>query len=131
MDLYMVSVFNAGNGLRGGNSRGLPDAAISMRMMQAIAATLNLSETTFVTSSTRDSYDVRIFTPREELPGRRTPDLGDLLGPRSPTGCRVRPAGSSKAGETLVTRKGDRLWFARGRGPPRTSRTGVRRCLSR
>lgn len=46
--------------------------------MQAIAAWLNLSETTFVLPATdgRADYRVRIFTPRQELPFAGHPSVG-------------------------------------------------------
>ncbi len=46
--------------------------------MQEIAQEMNYSETTFITSSQKHSggYDVRIFTPKEELPFAGHPTLG-------------------------------------------------------
>lgn len=51
--------------------------------MQAIAREVNLSETTFVTRTGDDRYDVRIFTSTEELPFAGHPSLGTAwaLGP--------------------------------------------------
>lgn len=74
----MVSVFHAGDPYRGGNPLAVfPDAAeLDPGQMQAIAQTLDLSETAFVTGGDGDSYDVRIFTPREELPFAGHPTLG-------------------------------------------------------
>jgi trans-2,3-dihydro-3-hydroxyanthranilate isomerase len=48
------------------------------RQMQRIARETNFSETTFVTSSeeSRGGYDVRIFTPNEEIPFAGHPTLG-------------------------------------------------------
>ena len=92
-----------------------PDAGnLSGPQMQAIAREMNLSESTFVTSTTADSYDVRIFTPGEELPFAGHPTLGtawllarlDLL---SATSVVQR----SPAGETPVTLDGDTAWFER------------------
>ncbi|MGL6222644.1 MAG: PhzF family phenazine biosynthesis protein, partial [Steroidobacteraceae bacterium] len=61
--------------------------------MQAIAAWLNLSETTFVLPSTQAGadYRLRIFTPRQELPFAGHPSVGTahavlergLVGPRN------------------------------------------------
>ncbi len=116
MDLYVVSVFNSGNALRGGNPLAVfPDAGeLSGDQMQAIAATLNLSETTFVSGVTGDSYEVRIFTPREELPFAGHPTIGTswVLShlDRIEGDSFVQRSG---AGETRVTRRGDRLWFLR------------------
>lgn len=51
--------------------------------MQALAREVNLSETTFVTVQAPDRYDVRIFTPFDELPFAGHPTLGTawVLGP--------------------------------------------------
>lgn len=51
--------------------------------MQAIAREVNLSETTFVTRTGDDAYDVRIFTASAELPFAGHPSLGTAwaLGP--------------------------------------------------
>lgn len=75
---YIVDVFAeeryAGNQLAVVRGAGnLPDATL-----QKIAAEMNYSETTFVLSDEeRDSgYDVRIFTPREEVPFAGHPTLG-------------------------------------------------------
>jgi trans-2,3-dihydro-3-hydroxyanthranilate isomerase len=50
---------------------GLDDAT-----MQALALEIGFSETTFVTAVRPDGYDVRIFTPEEELPFAGHPTLG-------------------------------------------------------
>jgi trans-2,3-dihydro-3-hydroxyanthranilate isomerase len=67
---YIVDVFAqekyAGNQLAVFRGAGhLPDATL-----QKIAAEMNYSETTFVLSDEKrdGGYDVRIFTPREEVP---------------------------------------------------------------
>ena len=112
----MVSVFHAGDPYRGGNPLAVfPNAGdLDASQMQAIAATLNLSESTFVSGSDESSYDVRIFTPREELPFAGHPTLG--------TACTLRHLGRltsesfvqrSPAGETEVTAEGDVLYFRR------------------
>jgi len=44
--------------------------------MQALALEIGFSETTFVTAVRPDGYDVRIFTPEEELPFAGHPTLG-------------------------------------------------------
>lgn len=44
--------------------------------MQAVAREVNLSETTFVTARHDDGYEVRIFTPYDELPFAGHPSLG-------------------------------------------------------
>lgn len=81
----IVDVFTdrplAGNGL----CVVAPPAGVSVpdEMMRAIARAVNLSETTFVTRTGDDRYDVRIFTPEEELPFAGHPSLGTAwtLGP--------------------------------------------------
>jgi trans-2,3-dihydro-3-hydroxyanthranilate isomerase len=50
---------------------GLDDAT-----MQALALEIGFSETTFVTAIRPDGYDVRIFTPEDELPFAGHPTLG-------------------------------------------------------
>lgn len=51
--------------------------------MQAVAREVNLSETTFVTVTGDDRYDVRIWTPAGELPFAGHPSIGSawVLGP--------------------------------------------------
>src|SRR5688572_23793588 len=77
---YIVDVFAeekyAGNQLavfRGGE-------ALSTEVMQRLAKEINYSETTFITSETprvrSDGFDVRIFSPEEELPFAGHPTLG-------------------------------------------------------
>ena len=52
--------------------------------MQAIAREMNLSETTFPTTTAADAYSMRIFTPTAELPFAGHPSIGTawVLGPR-------------------------------------------------
>ena len=45
-------------------------------LMLKIAREMNLSETTFVTGYGTNDYDVRIFTPSDELPFAGHPTLG-------------------------------------------------------
>ncbi len=75
---YIVDVFAeekyAGNQLAVVRGAGhLPDATL-----QKIAAEINYSETTFVLSDEERNggYDVRIFTPKEEVPFAGHPTLG-------------------------------------------------------
>ncbi|MCA1823101.1 MAG: PhzF family phenazine biosynthesis protein, partial [Frankia sp.] len=92
-----------------------PDAgALDARQMQAIAAEMNLSETTFVTAIRNARYDVRIFTPGTELPFAGHPTLG--------TAWVLRHLGLvtddhvvqvSAAGETPVVVEGEVVWFTR------------------
>ncbi|MDQ3752808.1 MAG: PhzF family phenazine biosynthesis protein [Actinomycetota bacterium] len=87
---------------------------LNRRQMQAIAREMNLSETTFVTSAARDTYEVLIFTPQEELPFAGHPTIG--------TAWVLRHLGlisgdevyqHSPAGPTPVKVRGQRLWFSR------------------
>ncbi|MCB0169535.1 MAG: PhzF family phenazine biosynthesis protein [Anaerolineae bacterium] len=78
MQFYIVDVFTetkyAGNQLA-----VIRDAAgLSTETMQAIALEMNYSETTFILGdAARDGgYDVRIFTPAEEVPFAGHPTLG-------------------------------------------------------
>jgi len=56
----------------------VPDAPAELdtATMQALALEIGFSETTFVTAVRPDGYDVRIFTPEEELPFAGHPTLG-------------------------------------------------------
>lgn len=114
MDFYQLDVFAEGP-YRGNPLAVFPDAAeLSKDRMQQIAREMNLSETTFVTNATTDSYSVRIFTPKDELPFAGHPTIGTCwllrhLGRLTSD----RVTQSSAAGDTTVERKGDLLWFSR------------------
>ena len=118
MDYLVVSVFvppDTGP-LRGGNPLAVfPEASsLESSQMQAIAQSFNLSETTFVTSHGADSYELRIFTPAEELPFAGHPTLGtswvlNELGLTSEKKLKQ----SSRAGTTSVWRAGENWWFER------------------
>jgi trans-2,3-dihydro-3-hydroxyanthranilate isomerase len=55
----------------------VPDAPeLDDETMQALAQEIGFSETTFVTAVEPDAYDVRIFTPGQELPFAGHPTLG-------------------------------------------------------
>lgn len=56
----------------------VPNAPVGLdtATMRALAREINFSETTFVTASREDGYDVRIFTPVEEVPFAGHPTLG-------------------------------------------------------
>ena len=114
LTFYIVDVFAeekyAGNQLavvRGG--AGLPDETL-----QKIALEMNYSETTFVLSEeeTEGGYDVRIFTPGDEIPFAGHPTLGTayviqyeiLAGPVESVTLKL------KAGEIPVT-FGEVLWM--------------------
>ena len=51
-------------------------ADLDSATMQALALEIGFSETTFVTAVHPDGYDVRIFTPEDELPFAGHPTLG-------------------------------------------------------
>jgi trans-2,3-dihydro-3-hydroxyanthranilate isomerase len=77
------------------NAEGLSD-----QQMQAIAAEFNLSETTFVLPSKApdDTAQVRIFTPRAEMPFAGHPNVGTAFVLAREGECYGRPI----AGDTLV-----------------------------
>jgi trans-2,3-dihydro-3-hydroxyanthranilate isomerase len=118
VEFTVVSVFvdASGNPLRSGNPLAvfLDPGDITRSQMQAIAQTFNLSETTFVTGLHPEAYDVRIFTPREELPFAGHPTIGTSWLLRT----LGRIAGAeieqrSEAGPTTVRAHGETLWFRR------------------
>jgi len=78
LPFLQLDVFAAAPGL--GNPLGVVFDAddLDAATMQAIAAWLNLSETTFVlrATSTEADYRLRIFTPRQELPFAGHPSVG-------------------------------------------------------
>lgn len=102
-ELFIVDVFAeqryAGNQLAVVVCERFPEQA----RMQAIAAEMNFSETTFVLSSAESSgnYPVRIFTPSEELPFAGHPVIG--------TGAVVR--------NEVLSGKAEKLTLATGLGP--------------
>src|ERR1700745_3999760 len=73
----LVNVFTRGTPLSGNplcvfeDGSGLDDAT-----MQALARQFNLSETTFILTSTKATARVRIFTPSYEMPFAGHPPLG-------------------------------------------------------
>ena len=113
---YLVVDVFAREPLAGNALAVFPDpGSVDPARMQRVAREMNLSETTFIAAIGRDSYDVRIFTPSEELPFAGHPTLGTAwtlghLGVLS--GDRVTQR--SAAGETPVTFEGDRVWLERG-----------------
>lgn len=114
-----------------------PDAAeLTSGQMQSIAAEMNLSETSFVRRWEADSYEARIFTPREELPFAGHPTLGTAWVLRSMgrlTADRVTQV--TKAGPTVVTFSDDeRVWFRRSGAPEpdlRTTRSDIDAVIAR
>lgn len=116
MDFLQVDVF-AESAFSGNALAVFPDPGdLSRAQMQTIAREMNLSETTFVTSVSDDSYSVRIFTPEEELPFAGHPTLGTAwvlfhMGRLSAHEIEQR----SRVGVTIVRREedADGLWFER------------------
>jgi trans-2,3-dihydro-3-hydroxyanthranilate isomerase len=125
VQFLQVDVFTAA--ALGGNPLAVfPEGeGLSAEQMQAIAHEMNLSETTFVMRAERDSYDVRIFTPAEELPFAGHPTIGTAwvlrhLG-RIEGDELVQHTG---AGDTIVRVEDDLLWFERsGTAGPDLGRT--------
>jgi trans-2,3-dihydro-3-hydroxyanthranilate isomerase len=114
MEFYQLGVF-AEKPFAGNQLAVFPDAGdLKKQQMQAIAREMNLPETTFVTHHDKESYEVRIFTPSEELPFAGHPTLGTTWLLRHlgrVTGDEMTQV--SAAGETVVVADGDRLWFRR------------------
>lgn len=114
MDFLQIDVFAQGP-FKGNPLAVFPDPGeLNTEQMQAIAREMNLSETTFVTAVEDSSYDVRIFTPTDELPFAGHPTIG--------TAWALRHLGlltanelvqRSTAGETQVTSEGDLMWLER------------------
>ncbi|MDQ3767542.1 MAG: PhzF family phenazine biosynthesis protein [Actinomycetota bacterium] len=114
MEFLQVDVFTE-TPYRGNPLAVFPHAGeLSRPQMQTIAMEMNLSETTFVTNAARDSYEVLIFTPMEELPFAGHPTIG--------TAWTLRHLGlisgdevyqHSPAGPTPVRARGQMLWFMR------------------
>ncbi len=71
LDVFCVGPFTGNQLCVVPDAAGLDDAT-----MQSIAREIGFSETTFVTSVGEDAYDVRIFTPGQELPFAGHPTLG-------------------------------------------------------
>lgn len=114
LEFVQVDVF-AAKPFHGNPLAVFPDAGnLRTEQMSALAREMNLSETAFVTRIQDDSYDVRIFTPAEELPFAGHPTIG--------TTWVLRDLGliksdeviqRSPAGETSVWLEDERLWFMR------------------
>lgn len=100
----------------GGNPLAVvPDAGdLTADQMGRIASEMNLSETSFVTKAGGSSYEVRIFTPSEEIPFAGHPTLGTAWVLRHEgvlAGDRLTQR--SAAGDTVVIAEGDLMWFER------------------
>ncbi|MBA2365290.1 MAG: PhzF family phenazine biosynthesis protein [Actinomycetota bacterium] len=114
MKFYQLDVF--GSGPYSGNPLAVFPGAdhLDAAQMQMIASEMNLSETTFVTRASVDSYDMRIFTPAEELSFAGHPTIGTafcLAHLGRVTGEHLTQRTS--VGQTKVTHRNDRWWFER------------------
>ena len=114
MRFHQLDVF--GSGPYSGNPLAVfPEAGgLDAAQMQMIASEMNLSETTFVTHASSDSYDMRIFTPAEELAFAGHPTIGTAfclahLGRVTGEDLTQR----TPVGQTKVTHRHDRWWFER------------------
>lgn len=78
LDFYIVDVFAQSKYTGNPLAVVLNASSISGEQMQKIAQEMNYSETTFILSEglSSNGYDVRIFTPKEELPFAGHPTLG-------------------------------------------------------
>ncbi len=114
MDFLQVDVF-ADRPFIGNALAVFPEPGdLERDQMQAIAREMNLSETTFVTGVYQDSYDVRIFTPHQELPFAGHPTLGTAWALAHTGRIRARHLTQrSKAGETAIVVDTDRTSFER------------------
>jgi trans-2,3-dihydro-3-hydroxyanthranilate isomerase len=114
LDFYQLDVFADGP-FRGNQLAVFPDTeGLTREQMQSIASEMNLSETTFVGATTSDSYEVRIFTPNEELPFAGHPTIGTAWLLRHlgrVTADRV--VQNSAAGATPLEVTDDLIWFTR------------------
>ena len=130
MNYYVLTVFSDARIPASGSGNFLavfPDPGdLSDADMQRIAGALEtpdgtkFSETTFVSGMTDDSYDVRIFTPEEELPFAGHPTIGTawLLNDLGRVSADVITQNGA-AGPTRVTREHGVPWFERtGRADP-------------
>ncbi|MGG0727816.1 PhzF family phenazine biosynthesis protein [Bacillus paramycoides] len=78
MDFYIVDVFSQGKYTGNQLAVFMEGHQISSEEMQSIAKEMNFAETAFIISGKRrdNGYDVRIFTPNEEIPYAGHPALG-------------------------------------------------------
>jgi trans-2,3-dihydro-3-hydroxyanthranilate isomerase len=115
MEFHQIDVFVSSGAYTGNPLAVFPEPGqLSTAQMQAIASEMNLSETTFVVGAAASSYDVRIFTPQEELPFAGHPTLGTAWVLRSlGTVTDERLVQRSAAGETKVRSEGDVQWLER------------------
>ncbi len=98
---------------------------LSSEEMLQITREMHYSETTFICSDQQSNggFDVRIFTPGEEVPFAGHPTLGtayvlsEVLGRADPTEIRLNLG----VGQIPVRREGERLWMTTK--PPRFGKT--------
>jgi trans-2,3-dihydro-3-hydroxyanthranilate isomerase len=114
MKYYKVDVFANGPGT--GNPLGVfvDSGDLTPEQMQSLATELNYSETTFVSNYDAGSYEMRIFTPADELPFAGHPTIGTSwllrhLGKITDDKIEQR----TSAGTTVIRAQDDLLWFER------------------
>ncbi|MDQ3662817.1 MAG: PhzF family phenazine biosynthesis protein [Actinomycetota bacterium] len=114
MKFHQLDVF--GSGPYSGNPLAVfPEAGeLDAAQMQRIASEMNLSETTFVSRASADSYEMRIFTPAEELAFAGHPTVGTAfclaqLGRVTGKDLTQR----TPVGQTKVTHRHGKWWFER------------------
>lgn len=117
MEFFQIDVFASGP-YRGNPLAVFPDASsLDDDQMQSIAREMKLSETTFVTGIEGDTYDVRIFTPGEELPFAGHPTIGTAwVLSRKGLLSGTKIIQRSKAGDTPVAISSDGASFERTGG---------------
>jgi trans-2,3-dihydro-3-hydroxyanthranilate isomerase len=79
-----------------------PPADVDAAIMAVLAREIGFSETTFVTAIHPDGYDVRIFTPNDELPFAGHPTLGTAFTLASEGRLNARAVQTSAAGDVPV-----------------------------
>src|ERR1051325_5073549 len=113
---YLVVDVFARAPLEGNGLAVFPDpGSVDPSLMQKIAREINLSETTFVSGVDGGGYDVRIFTPSDELPFAGHPTLGTAWVLRRHLGLLKEDeiTQRSAAGETAVTIDDETVWLER------------------
>ena len=113
---YLVVDVFARAPLEGNGLAVFPDpGSVDPALMQKIAREINLSETTFVTGVDDAGYDVRIFTPSDELPFAGHPTLGTAWVLRRHLGVLTMNEITQRsiAGETTVTFDDETVWLER------------------
>ena len=104
IDYLLLDVFT-GTPFQGNPLAVFPDAgALSARVMQQMARELNLSESVFMTATAMPGvFDVRIFTPHQELPFAGHPTIGAAwLSAPGPLSIEPSALSRSKAGQDIT-----------------------------